>query len=320
MTTLNCSDMVNSILKLVRLTDLLFLAIVLWVMEKWVVEPVLLQYYFPTQMPLNLLLWIIGAFVGICAGGYVINAYFDTKIDAVNHGAEEVVIGNAVSKSQAMILYGVCTAVGNACGIVTAVLLGKWAVGVFFVLLTGLLWFYSASYKRQLVVGNLLVAICTTLPILFIAYTNVVLLGHYGDFMEGSSINSLLWWYLGTYAVFAGVLTLAREIIKSCEDVVGDREFECHTLPVVWGETASRIITTTLLVLAMGGIAYITWGVLLPSPFGIRYVLLGLLTPLVGVIVLLWCAKVPSDYRRVQLLLKFAMFMGVLSPYALILP
>ena len=58
----------NDIMRLVRWSNLLFLAALVWVMEKWVAVPILNKAAFGEQVPWYILLLVILATVLIAAG------------------------------------------------------------------------------------------------------------------------------------------------------------------------------------------------------------------------------------------------------------
>ena len=70
-------------MRLVRWGNLLFLGALVWVMEKWVAVPILNAAAYGEQMPWYILLLLGIAVILIAAGGYVINDYFDVKIDGI---------------------------------------------------------------------------------------------------------------------------------------------------------------------------------------------------------------------------------------------
>ena len=308
-------------LMLVRWQNLLMTAIVLFVMEKWVATPILRAAYFGEQLPWWLLTLLIVATVLVAAGGYVINDYFDVKIDAINR-PDRLVVTRSVSKQQAMRLFQVLTAAGIVCGLIAAWCLRSWVTAVIFVFVPGLLWFYSASYKRQLIIGNLIIALVSALSPMLIAIANMDYLRRlYSDAMEYTDVPHDLYVWIGGFAAFAFVGTLIREIIKDMQDQMGDRELECHSLPVVCGETATKIIVTVLLLLMAGAIVWLAWWVI-PFPctwqsLHARYVVLGLLVPMACVLWLLWSARISSDYRTVQTVMKFVLLMGVLYSFVI---
>ena len=95
---------VKPFFRLIRFDNLLFLIILIGVMEKWVVAPIMNHFLLPEPLLWWHLLLLIVAVVCIAAGGYVINDYFDVKIDRINH-PDELVVTRDVSKEQAMHLF-----------------------------------------------------------------------------------------------------------------------------------------------------------------------------------------------------------------------
>ena len=121
--------------------------------------------------------------------------------------------------------------------------------------------------------------------------------------------------------MFAFLVTWVREMVKDIQDIQGDREMECRTMPIVWGIQTTKVIATILLIIVATLIAYIAFAVL-PFPytwqsFATRYIVFGLVTPIICAIVLLWASTTPLEYRRTQLIIKFLMFMGVMYSFVL---
>ena len=306
----------NDIMRLVRWSNLLFLAALVWVMEKWVAVPILNKAAFGEQVPWYILLLVILATVLIAAGGYVINDYFDVKIDRINR-PDELIVTRTISKPAAMRLSIALSAAGIVCGLVIAILLRSWTLGILFVIIPGLLWFYSSSYKRLFMVGNLIIALLAGMTPMVVAMTNVAQLQlRFAPILPYTTLTHDLYAWLGGFALFAFLLTWMREIVKDMQDQMGDRELECHSMPVVWGDTWTKVFVTILILITLAVIGHL-WYHVLPFPIGwnslsTRYIVLGIITPLLGALGLLWAAKIPSDYKNCQLLIKFTMFLGML--------
>ena len=313
--------MLRSFLQLIRFPNLLFLALILWVMEKWVAVPVLNKWLFPEQLPWWVLLLLILAVVLIAGGGYVINDYFDIKIDRINR-PDRLLVTTVFTKDQAMRLFYAMSISGVLLGGVVALLAHSRIVAIVVLLTTGLLWFYSSSYKRQLLLGNLIVAFVSALVPMLVAMVNINFMEYrYEGLLQYTDLPRDMYIYLGGFALFAFLLTWIREIIKDLQDEVGDRELECHSLPIVIGATWTKVIVTILTVLAMVLVIYLAIWVL---PFGgawntltVRYAVFGIAVPLGCSLALLWASKIPSDYRSAQLLIKFIMFLGVLFAFVI---
>jgi 4-hydroxybenzoate polyprenyltransferase len=306
----------SDIMRLVRWSNLLFLAALVWLMEKWVAVPILDQLAFGEQLPGSILLLIMLATVFIAAGGYVINDYFDVKIDRINR-PDELIVTRSISKPAAMHLSLSLSGIGIVCGIVAAILLRSLTIGILFILVPGLLWFYSSSYKRLFMIGNLIIALLAALTPMLVAMANVAVLQlRYATILPYTTLQHDLYAWLGGFALFAFLLTWIREIVKDMQDQMGDRELECHSMPVVWGDLWTKIFVTALIVLTIAIIGHL-WYHVLPFPIrwtslSTRYIAFGIIIPLLGSIGLLWAAKIPSDYKTCQQLIKFTMLLGML--------
>lgn len=315
------AEIIKPYLQLLRVGNLTFVAILLYVMEKWVATPLLQLEQFGELMPWWILTLLIGSVVGIAAGGYVINDYFDVKIDRINR-PDNLVVTRIISRDAAMNLFYGLTAVGVIAGTVVAWWAHSWTLLFTYVVIPGLLWFYSASYKRMFLIGNLVVAFASAIVPLLVTIANADYLHHlYQNALAYSPIVGELYVWTGGFAAFAFLLTWVREIVKDIEDIEGDREMECRTLPIVWGDKVAKIIATLLLMAIAILIVYMLFAVL---PFShewkslpTRYVVFGLIVPILCSIVLLWAANSRTEYHRVQTIIKFAMFMGMLFSYVI---
>ena len=315
-------ELFKDIMRLVRWSNLLFLAALIWLMEKWVAVPILDKAAFGEQLPWYLLLLIMLATVGIAAGGYVINDYFDVKIDRINR-PDEVVVTRSVSKPAAMRIRIGLSGFGVICGLIVAGLLHSLTIAILFILIPGLLWFYSSSYKRLFMVGNLIIALLAGVTPMIVAMANVAILQlRYETIIPFTTLPHDLYAWLGGFALFAFLLTWIREIVKDLQDQMGDRELECHSMPVVWGEKWTKIFVTGLIVATLAIIGHLWYHVL---PFSIswatlstRYIALGIVIPLLCTLWLLWAAKIPSDYKNCQQVVKFTMLIGMLCSICIV--
>jgi len=95
----------------------------------------------------------------IAGGGYIINDYYDIKIDLINK-PDRVVIGKGIGRRHALLFHSVLSFSGVALGF----LLG-WRLGLIHIFSSFILWWYSNSLKRQPFVGNFMVALLIS-PIL----------------------------------------------------------------------------------------------------------------------------------------------------------
>ena len=105
---------------------------------------------------------------------------------------------------------------------------GLWWQVLVPVLIATLLWWYSPVLKKMPLTGNAVVALCVAVVPLWTGWYEISLLRHsYTDMLpEPDAFFASMWSWLGAYAVFAFLLTLAREALKDLEDMEGDRRAE----------------------------------------------------------------------------------------------
>jgi 4-hydroxybenzoate polyprenyltransferase len=160
----------------------------------------------------------------IAAGGYIINDYYDIKIDYINK-PEKVVVGKMIKRRIALITHIEFSVFGIVIGAMVHIFLGLINLFAAF-----LLWFYSNHLKRLPFVGNVTIAFLTGLSLM----TVTILYPQ----------NRLL---VFIYALFAFFMNLIREIIKDIEDWKGDQAFGCKTLPVIWGIRKTKRLVLVIL-------------------------------------------------------------------------
>ncbi|MBX2960915.1 MAG: geranylgeranylglycerol-phosphate geranylgeranyltransferase [Cyclobacteriaceae bacterium] len=223
----------------------------------------------------------------IAAGGYVINDYYDVKIDLVNN-PNRVVVGRSVPRRYAILLHGVLSLSGIAIG----VLLSWWIV-LINIFSVSLLWFYSNLLKRLPLVGNLTVSALTGMSLVVL---NVL-------YDESNSLVII-------YATFAFFMTLIREVIKDMEDLKGDNTYGCKTLPIVWGVRKTKRFI--YIVIALFGIV-----VLLINQVYVKlpviYFLMMLFVPTAWLVMQLIKADTKRDYTWLSSFCKVIMLLGILS-------
>lgn len=326
--TTNSKSMTKSILRIIRYRNLIIVAATMYLMRFFILQPLLQQKGMDLKLSeVNFLLLTL-ATVFITAAGYVINDYFDTRTDLVNRPAT-VIVGRTISRRVAISLHWLLNVIGVAFGVIVSFAVGKPILSLVFVLIPGLLWFYSTTYKRQFLLGNIIVAILTAMvPLMPLLFELPMLYDTYWQTLIFSPFvfNNVIYW-VGGYAVFAFWLTLFREIVKDIEDFEGDSEYGRNTLPIALGLNTSRIVAAailfvTILLLAYSFGAYLNF---LPSGqfdyFTFIYLIIALIIPLFYMVVRLLTADCKAHYHRVSILSKWVMLFGILYaiPFALLL-
>lgn len=225
--------------------------------------------------------------VFIAAGGYIINDYYDVKIDYINK-PDRVVIGKSITRRYAILFHILLSTSGILLGFYLS-----WRIAAVNVLSVFLLWLYSNNLKRLPFIGNFTVAFLTGLAVLVV------------DLFYRAN-NSLV----VIYALFAFFMTLVREIIKDMEDLKGDNSFGCKTLPIIWGIRKTKILLYIILVV-FSAIVIVLNQLYKALPF--KYHLMFLFVPLFWLLYRLIRADMKKDFTRLSIFCKVIMMLGILS-------
>ena len=223
----------------------------------------------------------------IAASGYIINDYYDIKIDLVNK-PDRVVIGRYVKRRWALMI----NQIFNGLGILLGLFISR---KVALVNLTAVfcLWLYANQLKRLAFWGNFMVAILTGFSLLILA---VYYPGHQRE----------VW----VYAIFSFFITLIREIIKDMEDVKGDEKHGCRTLPIIWGIARTKLLVYVLIA------SFITTLFILATQLPnqrIAYIFLVMMLPIGFLTYKLVFADKPRDFAFLSDACKVIMLIGVLT-------
>jgi 4-hydroxybenzoate polyprenyltransferase len=303
-------------LRLIRYKNLLIIILTQYLMRWSIIKPILEAYEFKLQFSELNFFFLVMATVFITAAGYVINDYFDTKTDMVNR-PETVIVGKLMNRRSAILLHVFLNTIGIGLGTYISFYIGMPLLSLVFIFITGLLWFYSTTYKRQFLIGNVIVAILTAIvPLMVILFEIPLLNEEYGLLIRElrSDFTHLILW-VGAFALFAFLLTLIREIIKDIEDYEGDSAYGRQTLPIVLGVLNSKIIIITFLLTTLFSLVYVYFR-FLNDIITLAYFALFLIFPLLFLLYKIIVAENKKDYHRASNLSKIIMLAGIF--YALV--
>jgi 4-hydroxybenzoate polyprenyltransferase len=262
------------------------------------------------QFPWYDFILLVIATVLITAGGYVINDYFDIKTDLINKG--KVIVGTKITRGQAMMWHNIFNIAGVAIGFYISWKAGYILLGTFFLVVSGLLYFYSASYKRQFLIGNIIVAILTALvPLLVVFYEWPALYRYYRIYAASlPEFNFILYW-VGGFSLFAFLTTLTREIIKDIEDFDGDRAYGRNTVPVVIGALSAKVVSVCLIIITVA-LLYLTWYFFINDTITLIYLSTVIVLPLLFVVYKLIVSSKREHLHHASSIMKIVMLTGIL--------
>ena len=253
---------------------------------------------------------LVTATVLITAGGYVINDYFDIKTDLINRG--KVIVGSKISRRKAMMWHNILNIVGVAAGLYVSIKAGYIWMGGLFLVVSGLLYFYSASYKRQFLIGNLLVALLTAMvPMLVVVFEAPVLYQYYAINALKIPDISIIFFWVGGFAIFAFLTTLSREIIKDIEDFEGDVAYGRNTIPVVIGILTSKIVSISLIIITLV-LLYLVWYFFLNDLITLLYISIAVALPMMYIILQVIISQSRKQLHSASRMMKIVMLSGIL--------
>jgi 4-hydroxybenzoate polyprenyltransferase len=253
---------------------------------------------------------LVAATVLITAGGYVINDYFDIKTDLINKG--KVIVGTKIPRRQAIMWHSVLNIAGVLMGFFISYKSGYIWMGILYIIVSGLLYFYSASYKRQFLIGNIIVAFLTAMvPMLVVLYEWPALYKYYTEnAVVLPPINFITYW-IGGFALFAFLTNLIREIIKDIEDFEGDIAYGRNTVPIVIGVMSAKIVSVAIIAVTII-LLYLIWYFYINDTITLIYISAAIVFPLLIVIFKLLKSNDKRQLHNASSLMKIVMLTGLL--------
>ncbi|MDP5104891.1 MAG: geranylgeranylglycerol-phosphate geranylgeranyltransferase [Polaribacter sp.] len=233
------------------------------------------------------LLFIILASVCVVASGYIINNFYDVKVDRINRPIKTT-LDNYVRQETKLSLYFFLNFLGFIFGWFVS-----WKAALFFAVYIFGIWFYSHKLKKYAFTGLISATVLTILPFfaVFVYYKNF------------SKIIFI-------HAIFLFLVIMVRELIKDLENIKGALANNYKTFSVVYGELKTKQLSIFLLVLT-----------LIPEVFLLSYPAIGFMKyyfylsflVLIYVGFYLWKSNQQSEYTFLHNILKILLLIGVFS-------
>ena len=300
-------------LKLIRFPNLVMMIFTLYAVRYLILQPAF--HLFQVELAISNFYFalLVIATASIAAGGYLINDIFDVESDALN--GKPNLIGEKISKRSAVWIYYAFNIIGIGCGLAVCIKISQISLAALFLITAFVLYYYALNYKKIFLLKNIIIAIlCAFLILMPVLFEFFALISHPSDFTYGNfAINSVLpmIWLLCAFAFF---YTFLRELIKDIEDMQGDTQTSCVTVPVKIGIKNTKIISY-FLILILFALTITGFFLLMPQldwkSIGFLIVLWNI--PLLYITGLLIKAKEKSQFHYLGLMVKVAMLMGLMG-------
>ncbi len=303
-----------AIFRLVRIKNLIIVALFQILIRYGLIIPILNHYGYNQALSDFRFSLLVLSSVLLAASGYIINDYFDIKIDRINR-PDKMVIGKKIKRREALFLHVILTFCGVFIGLIISYFSRKETWAFMFLIIPVFLWYYSTTFKRQGFIGNIIVAGLTALVgILVVSIEFGSLERVHGSAILNSKACSVAWFWTLGFSFFAFITSLIREIVKDMEDMQGDKIEKCKTLPIAIGIKYSKIFVSLITVVTL----FCIWGIFFYidrlRDSWIAAIYFGVLITLPYLISLfyLYKAKSSKEYHNLSTLYKLIMLAGVL--------
>ena len=260
---------------------------------------------------------IFACTVIITISGYLINDYFDYSIDEINKPLKQ-----RLSKDSLLRLYLFNVTLGLVLAIFIANEIGNLFYTLIYFLATLLLFLYASHFKRLGLIGNVVVSSFSSLVIAIIWFVFKV----FCIPIQNDLPNTILVQKVNKESIlllfmcFVFLSSMAREIIKDCQDISGDSKFGLQTLPIRIG--INRTIFFVNFFLAILIIVSCTWiySTLATMPIYKSVILVLIIFTIIYSMIKTNKAKNSEDFKFVSKILKTCMGFGILYLFTLSLP
>ncbi|SDD68579.1 geranylgeranylglycerol-phosphate geranylgeranyltransferase [Niabella drilacis] len=294
--------------RLVRYPNLIFIALTQAMFQYCIYDPI-----YGGQVPRNDLfqfILLVLASVFIAAGGNIINDYFDMNIDRINK-PQKMIIGKYINRRWALVWHLLLSVLGIVLTAIAVNPFSRWYLVVANILCVLLLWFYSVKFKKEILIGNIVISLLTAWTIMIIFLSKF----SFSDAFGNGQVNQLkLFRFAVLYAGFAFMISLVREAIKDMEDIAGDQKYGCNTMPIAWGVNATKVYIAVWLTLLMALLLVVQFYILQLGWWpGVVYCVALIIIPAAYLFRKLIPAHTPEAYHYLSSVTKGIMLTGILS-------
>jgi len=247
----------KAFLKLIRIQNLLIIAFTQYMVRWCLVYPILKAQssYFTLQLSEIQFFLLVFSTILITAAGYIINDYFDVRIDKVNK-PERLLIDNGVKRRVAMGAHMVINILAILIGVYVSYSIGFTKLAFIHFICASGLWFYSTTFKKQFIIGNVIIATFTALiPFIVVVYELLLCYKVYLPLDATLSFKGI-WLYAFAISFFTFLTTLLREIIKDMERYEGDKEYGYNTMPIVIGKKTTKLVAIVIVIVILLFLSY----------------------------------------------------------------
>ncbi|MFZ4398490.1 MAG: geranylgeranylglycerol-phosphate geranylgeranyltransferase [Bacteroidales bacterium] len=304
-------------IKLIRWQNLIIIALTQYFTRLFLIEPFYTKQHITLQMNNADFFIFVLSVVLIAGAGYIINDIFDIQMDRINKPGK-MIIDNLIPEKKAYLIYYIMNGIAAICGLYLGLKVGSLSLGLIFIILIAVFYFYSLKYKRSFLIGNFVIAFLAAFLLILVWLFEFFAIRKNGFvFTEGIQVYWIITYFVLAYSLFAFIITLIREFVKDIEDMEGDSKWGCTTLPVVIGVKRTKQIAAGF---AFLGISIIVFFQIYLQKLNLGYfagiLMIMVQLPFAYLGIKILTAKDKEDFHFVSNLSKIIMVIGVLTMFA----
>jgi len=248
------------------------------------------------KLTINIIIGVV-SYIFLAASGNTINDIYDIEIDKINRPERPIPRGS-ISLKQAKKLYILYLGIGIILSYLNTLIFSlTWIILVLVPFFGFIGWVYAAYGKKSGFLGNVIVGVSFSIGLVYGAYLNSEIIPPY-----------ILYFFITAFS-----LLVAREIIKGCEDIEGDKNQGVKTLAIKIGIKASRNISVLFTLLAVVFFILPAFTNILNIFLFIIFMVIGLIEVGYTIVLMLISDLRKEDLKKISLLLKIGMLLGLIA-------
>ncbi|MHA1350237.1 MAG: geranylgeranylglycerol-phosphate geranylgeranyltransferase [Promethearchaeota archaeon] len=248
------------------------------------------------KFTVNIILGVL-TYIFLAASTNIINDIYDIEIDKINR-PERPIPRDSISLKQAKELFFLYLIIAIILSLLNTLIISLTLINLILVSFFGFIgWVYAKWGKRSGFLGNIIVGISYSIGLVYGGYLNGPIIPPY-----------ILYFFLTAFS-----LLVAREIVKGCEDIEGDKNQGVKTLAIKIGIKASRNVSVLFALFAILFFILPVFTSILNKFLFIIFMVIGLIEVGYVIVLMLTLDLNKEDLKKISLLLKIGMFLGLIA-------
>ena len=248
------------------------------------------------KFTVNIILGVL-TYIFLAASTNIINDIYDIEIDKINRPERPIPRGS-ISLKQAKELFFLYLIIAIILSLLNTLIISLTLINLILVSFFGFIgWVYAKWGKRSGFLGNIIVGISYSIGLVYGGYLNGPIIPPY-----------ILYFFLTAFS-----LLVAREIVKGCEDIEGDKNQGVKTLAIKIGIKASRNVSVLFALFAILFFILPVFTSILNKFLFIIFMVIGLIEVGYVIVLMLTLDLNKEDLKKISLLLKIGMFLGLIA-------